>query len=483
MNYPALIFWVLITSTIMASPETVLIMLVASIPFASIALLPPEIVGGLTLLPQSVFVVVLLVKVLSQQVTVGPARIFSALHLDNLGYLALFLLVGIVATVIMPRLFLGDVVVIPMKEAWKADLVTPIQANFTQSGYVALSVMTAFAIILIADKATFAETFLTSLLVGGVICIATGLIDAAAAATGMGKFLDPFRNAGYAYITSAELGGLRRIIGLTPEASSYGGMCIAFATPLALLRTLYAEGRQRIIATTVTLGLVVMAVLSTSSTAYGGLAVLGLTYAANWIRRVTIGSTLGKSGLGGELVMGLGLVVVSLIILVFDADFFDPLVNLIGEVIFDKPLTSSFYERSHWNSVAWDAFTSTWGLGIGFGSTRTSNWFAALVSSTGLLGTALMGIFLIRLLTKRGSWPSPLFVEMLPGLKLSLFPILAMAYVSSGGADFGLWVGVIFGAIAGLAEYSPRRGSVSPDVAEKMVPAGVGGSRRLWHGR
>ena len=74
---------------------------------------------------------------------------------------------------------------------------------------------------------------------------------------------------------------------------------------------------------------------------------------------------------------------------------------MIDELIFNKPLTSSFYERSHWNAIAWDALVSTWGLGIGFGSTRTSSWFAAIISSTGLIGAAFMGVFLVQTFARR----------------------------------------------------------------------------------
>ena len=102
----------------------------------------------------------------------------------------------------------------------------------------------------------------------------------------MESLLEPFRNAEYAFLTNDAVGaGVRRVVGFTPEASAYGPICVEFAAATALLRTLYAEGRQRMFATIIAVSLVVMALLSTSSTAYGGLAVLGLVYAGNWIRR------------------------------------------------------------------------------------------------------------------------------------------------------------------------------------------------------
>ena len=115
MNVPALIFWLVIVCSFWARPGTVLVLLLASIPFASLSLLPPEITGGMSLLPQMMFAVVLILKVVAPHVVTLSPKFINALQLRRLGYLALFLLTGIVATLIMPRLFLGQVVVFPMK--------------------------------------------------------------------------------------------------------------------------------------------------------------------------------------------------------------------------------------------------------------------------------------------------------------------------------------------------------------------------------
>ena len=475
MNYPALVFWALIVWSITASSGTVLALLLASIPFASLALLPLTVTAGMSILPQSMFAVVLILKVVAPQVMPLSPNLLAALRLRHLGCLALFLVVGIVAAMVMPRLFSGQVVILPMRENAATALLDPIQANFTQSGYVTLSVVTAFAVMLMSDKPNFVGALLTSILAGGTVCIATGLIDLAAASTGMGSLLAPFRNASYAYLTHTEIVGVRRVVGFTPEASAYGPICVSFAAAIALLRTLYAEGRQRTLATMVAVGLVVMALLSTSSSAYGGLAILGLVYATNWIRRAVFSSSLGQSGLAWELLVGLGLMVVLLFVLIARADLLDPLLNLIEELIFNKPLSSSFYERSEWNGIAWDTVASTWGLGVGLGSTRTSNWFAAIVSSAGLLGALFMGTFLVQTFFRHSSSRTPLSVELLWALKLSLLPALAMAGVDSPGADFGIWMGVLFGAITGLAAFDPSRSAVKPGVAKRPIPSSAGG--------
>jgi hypothetical protein len=481
MNFPALIFWLVIVCSFWARPSTVLVLLLASVPFASLSLLPTAITGGMTLLPQMMFAVVLILKLVAPHALTLSPKFLNAFQLRRLGYLALFLLAGIVATLIMPRLFLGQVVIFPMRYSWTADLLSPSQANFTQSGYVVLSVMTALAVTLMADEPGFTGTLLKALLAGGMVCVVTGLIDIAAASTGKESLLEPFRNAEYALLTDASLrAGVRRVVGLTPEAGTYGSICVEFAAATGLLWTLYAES-LRVYAAIVAVSLVVMALLSTSSAAYGGLAVLGLVYGGNWIRRATYSSALGQSGLLGELLVGLGLIVALLFVLVAHTDLLNPLLDVVDEQIFNKPLSSSFYERSHWNTTAWNALASTWGLGIGFGSTRTSNWFAAVISNAGLIGAALMGVFLVQTFARRSISRTPLSAEVLSALKLSLVPALVMVGVDSPGPDFGLWIGVVFGAITGIAALRPARSSIGHVAADRPTAAPAGGRRAIGH--
>jgi hypothetical protein len=478
MNYVVLLSWLLIAWSVTASRGTLLVLLLGSMPFASLALLPTSLVG-MSILPQSMFAVVLILKVVTPQLVPLSPKLLSALQLRHLGFLALFLLVGIVATIIAPRLFLGAVTIVPMRESWITDLLSPVMPNFTQSGYVALSVMTAFAVTLMVDDLRFVRTLLTGLLAGGAVCIVTGLIDLAAASTGMESLLEPFRNADYALLATAEIAGQKRVVGFTPEASAYGPICVEFAVPILLLRSLFAEGRQRVLATSIGVGLVVMALLSTSSTAYFGLAAFGPIYLANWARRAAFSSQLGQRELFSELLIGLGAIAALLFVLIARADLFDPLLNVIDEIIFNKPLSSSFYERSHWNTTAWETIASTWGLGVGFGSTRTSNWFAAIISNAGLVGAAFMALFLLQTFVRRPIWRTALSSELLAGLKLSLLPALTMAGITAPGPDFGLWMGVVFGAIAGVAAFHPGWGSVDQVAVPAPNPSRLG-AYRTW---
>jgi hypothetical protein len=492
VSYPAVIFWLLIIWSFTARRGTVLVLLLASMPFASLALLPAGAIG-MSILPQSMFAVVLSLKVFAPQLLPVSPKLLAALQLRNLGYLALFLLVAIVATVIMPKLFVGEVVIVPMKESVGGpDLLRSTTQNFTQFGYVTLSVATVFAVTFMADQPSFTKTLQLGVLAGSIVCIATGLIDLAAASTGMESLLQPFRTAEYAYLTADSVAGQKRVVGFTPEASAYGPICVGFAAAILLTRSLFAEGRQQALAVTVGIGLLVMALLSTSSTAYVGLAVLGLAYGFNWTRRA-FSPHVDQGGLLWELLIGLGVIAGVLFILIARADLFDPLVNMVDEQIFKKPLTSSYYERSFWNTTAWQTVSRTWGLGIGLGSTRTSNWVASIVSNTGVIGTAFMAIFLLQTFARRSIRRTVRSSEMLIGLKLSLLPALAMVAVDSPGPDFGLWIAVIFGGITGIAIFAPGRSLVRHTAIDRPTVTHAAAARnageyglaeptyRAWH--
>jgi hypothetical protein len=478
MTYPALIFWALIAWSLTASRGALLVLLLASIPFASLALVPVELTGGMSILPQSMFAIVLILRVVTPEVLALSPKLLEALQLRHFGGLILFLLIGIVATLFMPRLFFGDVTIVPMRENRAADILSPIQANFTQSGYVTLSVMTVLAVMLTADRAQFAKTLLVGCLVGGITTFATGLIDLATSSTGFESLLEPFRNAQYSMTTGQEVSGVRKVIGLAPEASVFGPMCVQFATPLALLRSVYPKGLQRALATIVSIGLIVMAALSTSSAAYVGLSLLGTIYLIHFAMRA-IYSQMDNSGLAWEVLAGIAVLAVLLFTALFRKELFDPLFNLIEEQVFNKSLTGSYYERSYWNTVAWQSLASTWGLGIGFGSTRTSNWVAAIASNTGLLGAAFMALFLLQVFLQHARQRSRPFPELLLALKLSLLPALAMATLVSTGPDFGPWMAVVFGAIPGIAALDDRHAikkTTPDDVSSRTM-------RRRQHGK
>jgi hypothetical protein len=128
----------------------------------------------------------------------------------------------------------------------------------------------------------------------------------------------------------------------------------------------------------------------------------------------------------------------------------DPVFERVDAVVFQKSESESYAERRMWNQMGMDAFFATDGLGVGLGSARSSNWFVAILSNTGVIGGALLASFIARVFLQRG--PSePRAAELVAALKLSLLPGFVMAGLTGLSPDFGVANGATFGLITSLA--------------------------------
>src|SRR5580693_50286 len=150
---------------------------------------------------------------------------------------------------------------------------------------MALSIGVTLAFTLVGGGTNFQRHYLQAVLLGGIRLIGTGLVDFLLATAGLADLLEPFRNASYALLVDVEAAGAKRVVGLMTEASAYGASCVGAAASLAFLRPCFPNVLRDLIVPATILGLIAMAVLSTSSTAYVGLGVFGVVYALNWLRR------------------------------------------------------------------------------------------------------------------------------------------------------------------------------------------------------
>jgi hypothetical protein len=90
-------------------------------------------------------------------------------------------------------------------------------------------------------------------------------------------------------------------------------------------------------------------------------------------------------------------VVILLAVVALAPDLMKPIYERLDALIFKKSETTSFDDRTRCTNTPLNAFFATDGLGVGFGSVMTSNWFVAILSSTGIFGAVLLFIFILRL--------------------------------------------------------------------------------------
>jgi hypothetical protein len=456
MTYPAIIFWILLIWGGFSRKPVLLYLMFGSACITTLAVVPPSITGGVTVLGVSVCAAVFVAKLFFRRSAIK--WMFSAmLRFRQLGVLALFMLLSFIGSFIFPRLFSGTAV-IPFRPTGDIVLTSPLgpsPANLTQTAYLLLSVITVFAFAYSARDPKFQQQVFKGLLIGAAVVVITGLADMFTNRFGLSGLLTPFRNATYNLLTDDDILGAKRVVGLMPEASVYGPTCLEFAAVLAMLRPYYPEKLQRTVCLVLCLALLFMTYLSTSSTAFVGLAVFAGAYLVDLIRRVTDRRAYGRATVAFEISLGIVIVLLVFIILSFDEKIFDSTIQLVDHLVFDKSGSASYAVRSTWNHVAWQAMLKTGGLGIGLGSARASNWVIAVFSTTGFLGATLMAIFLAQtFLRPRGRDAYANGVAR--AFKLALVVPLATMTLSTSATDFGIFVAIVFGMITGISAANGR---------------------------
>jgi hypothetical protein len=454
MTWPAIVVWILIFAGLLRRSPLYLVYLFFGLgAFMSLTVLPAE--GSVTLVPQSACAIFLVGKMLLAKGQLSRA-FDAAIDPARLGLLFAFLIYALFSAFLMPRLFANMVETVAMNSqvAW-GTLLQPSSSNIAQSGYMTASVGVAFVFALYSENASFRHHYLQALWGGCLILIATGLIDMTFAAAGLGSLLEPFRNA-YSLLVDVEVLGSKRVVGLMPEASVYGSTCVGAMANLVFLRPCYATVlmRDRLVPLTI-LGLLTMAVLSTSSSAYVGLAVFGLVFAANWLRRAFSPDVPGREALNLEAMIALSAALAVLAVIVLMPHLMDPIYAMIDEMVFKKTESASYEERTMWTRVALQAFFATDGIGVGIGSVRTSNWFVSILASTGFIGAGLLAWFILRLYFLPCRAADPRTREMATALKFGLLPQFAMLALIGTTPDIGVGTAAAMGVLTSLTSIDP----------------------------
>ena len=451
MTWPAVLAWALIfVGLLRRSPVFLFYLFFAFGAIGTLNMLGAQ--GGFNLLPQSCCGVFLVGKSLLARGQLARAMTL-AIDPKALGLLFLFTLYSLFTAYMMPRLFYHMVEVFDLSlgvAPWPVRL-EPTTQNITQSVYLTLSFTIVLIFALGCRQASFKLHYLNGMLVFGFFLILTGLADLALSAAGLADLLTPFRSATYSLLTDDAVMGSKRVVGLMAEASAYGPPCVMTAATLTFLRPCYENPLWRnLFVPLVIAGLVAMAALSTSSTAYAGLIVFAAAFGANWLRRSTNPLAPHREGLNAEAVGAAFAVCALFATIALSPHALDNVYDMVDNILLKKSESASYIERNWWTTTAINALFATNGLGVGLGAARTSNWFACILSNTGIIGAALLAGFILRLLYQPSRSPDPQTREFLTALKFSLLPWIPMAWGAGTTPDYGASVAVILGMMVGL---------------------------------
>lgn len=439
-------------------PQFIVFVFTSTMLLGSAAAFILESLGGTSISPAHLLLGFLAIKLLSSEQMVRQTM--DRFVFPQAGFwLLLTTLYAIVSAYVMPRLFMGQTSTFGARTAAYLLPLEPTTANLTQTIYligdlVCFILLSAYAATL-EGRRVFGNAILTCITLNLVFVV----IDLATYFTGTTELLSFIRNATYTMLNDTELAGLKRITGSFVEASSFGGTTLGF---FAFSLRLWSLGlRPYLTGWLAALSLLAL-VFSTSSTAYAGLAGFMTFFYLQLLLRAFQRPATAQTWLL--------LISVPILLLIFgfaialndvSAAFFQ---NLLETTVLNKMSTSSGIERSSWNRQGLQNFYDTFGLGVGNGSMRASSFPVAVLGSLGIIGSLLLGLFLVSVLFCRSNYG---FDRLDDGFreaaKSGCIVYLIAASVAGAFVDMGL----AFFVFAALATSKPA-----------TVPASIRGESR-----
>lgn len=436
LSIPGLIVWLCLFLVGRMAGGAMIVGLFASLPFGSTAFATLSSLGGSSPLIYTLFVLGLICVVAARRTLI---RDLGAVFTH---YKAVWLVCALAAytaasAYVFPRLFLGETTAfIPIDGVIREVPLGPASGNITQTAYFLLGIFLFIGLCIVMLRADALKKVTSGFFAFVIAHALLGALDLGSKLAGLGDLLLPIRTASYALLTEVEQSGFWRIVGGCSEASAYSGYALA---SLAFVFTYWRETNSRL-AAFLTLGMLILVLLSTSSTAYVGLAGLA-PFAAAMIGRSAIENRLRRT----DVILFVSILIILIAIIateLYDPRIFRPFGNLIEDMVFNKATSDSGQERSYWNARSLQNVVDTYGLGIGMGSSRSSSWLVSTISQLGIIGSVLVGLLL--LVVMRGmiglrALPEdkPLFA-LCAGARACAFAGLLAASIAGGSADPGV---------------------------------------------
>lgn len=299
-------------------------------------------------------------------------------------WLCVFTIYGAITAYILPVIFAHTIEITPLrpedgKHLYAVSSLIFRTQNITISVYLVIDLLIALAGFIAMRRPNAGRNFVRVAIAVAVIHAVTGLAGAVLKGTPAEVVFTFFRNGGYAQL-SQTVAGTSRITGIWPEPSVYalyGMIWFVFLTEL-WLRGVRMTG---VGASALLLGATLLA--STSSTAIIGCGAYALILGARYIAEP---ERFGFGKILAAVSFGLILACVALAILAADGPTSRMLQKVLSKILFEKTTTESGLQRLFWAKQGVEAFLTSYGLGIGAGSFRSSSIISAILGSTGVVG-------------------------------------------------------------------------------------------------
>lgn len=477
------LFWAVALWGMLGRRRPVLVYLFfAMLPLGTFAVVPPQMSGGLSLLGAPMAALLLTVREFGLQPD-GPRRLAGLAFGSRPGRLLLsYWCVAALVTAFAPRFFQGRIEVIPMSgNSLRPTPLAPTLQNFSQMAYLTVSVLAVFAFASVFQRPGERTHLTHGLLLAGVVTIATGVTDLLSTVLPIQGYLQPFKTAQYRLLDDANLAdGAKRVVGLMSEASAFGGLSVTLFVLLYFLRQAFESPGLRRRSAWITAGLGVMGIISTSSAGYVAIGVVIVLILLDWFSR-TAGVARGamvRRGMRREMLVGISVLAAVVAALLIAPSVFNPVVERVQSSVFAKTKTDSYVERSEWTSVSLSAALSSRLLGVGVGSTRSSNYLVALLASTGLPGLLLYAGFIVSVFKERIRIQLHVESALVRAMRWSYPPVLVLEILAVTTADFGVLSGLRWGVVMALS--FAARPTTEAALAGRELSTKTYGSRAVY---
>ncbi|MEE4451340.1 hypothetical protein [Novosphingobium resinovorum] len=402
---------------------------------------------------------------------IGVEGMVAALRAN--GWLVVFVAYGVVAALVLPRIFAGEIDVTPLRgqirprygtEVARILAVEPLHftaQNLTTAVYMIGTLAMALTTHAVLRGPGGARMLARCAAAIGTLHALTGFAGVALRGSPLEAVFLFLRNGSYAQMDH-EWGGFVRMNGLWPEASSFAAFAVVWFVFNFECWLRRIEARRTGMAALL-LGLALVA--STSSTAYIGLALFAVIMV---LRTATTPRLLPTDRVAWIAIATLSAIIAATTMMVLNPALAAAMRGLLEHMTLDKAGSFSGRQRLFWASQGPDAFLVSYGLGIGPGSFRSSSLASAILGSTGVIG---VGAFLLHL----GRAYAPLAAstfrrsgdtgrDTAAAAAWAMLVGVGVASVSAPSCDPGLTFAILSGAAIALRTGSPR-------AAKHAVPA------------
>ena len=357
---------------------------------------------------------------------------------------------------LLPDIFAGRIMVWPQKPDVLAPGMVPLQhtsGNITQPLYLTINVVFTLAVAMFLTRAAIPyRSIIAAYMLGGYIVVGLAFWQFASRTAGV-PFPDDLlqSNPGWAIVEQG-IGTVPRIQGPFSEPAALA----AYMSGVVVCSLWLSVRGYRIMRPNLLLALgISTTLLSTSTTGILSLViglpiVLGIASIGGDPAAIgRIGKTSGLLLLGGIIIVGP--------IFILKPTLLEA-VSTVVEATLSKGQSDSYNDRTAADLGALDTVGQTYGLGVGFGSYRSSSLIPGLLANTGIFGVAIVLWLFFRVvglgLRGRKAAPGHPGQVLVDGFSASLCSSFGVAMISApmiNSLAFFLQLGCVIGVLARMS--------------------------------